>query len=226
MVTPRHARSCSGGGALPSRPLDKRLNPSMRMLSTRTLVRLTATVFIVASSAPLAAQAPAEAQAAADLRAVENYTLTVPVLKKMAQVQENMYASVKAHPELARKYASQSMDEEDATTIDEMAKRLERIPEIKVAVTKAGFTSREYMIATMAMFQAAMASAVLDMPGADKGKLSANVRANAAFVKAHNAELTQMQVRAKELDKLTRPKRDSEGDSGEEEKTDTSGSRR
>lgn len=195
------------------------------MLSTRTLIRLTATIFTLAS-APLAAQGPADAKAAADLKAVESYTLTVPVLKKMAQVQENMYASARANPELAKKYASTASDDDDPQTIDEMAKRLDRIPEIKAAVTKAGFTSREYMIATMAMFQGAMASAVLDMPGADKGKLSPNVRANAAFIKAHTAELTQMQVRAKEIEKLTRPKQDSEESAGESEKPDTSGSRR
>jgi hypothetical protein len=197
-----------------------------RMLSTRTLARLTATIFAFASAAPLAAQSRTDAQASADAKAIENFTLSMPVLKKMAQVQENMYASVKGHPELAKKYAGQSMDDEDANTIDEMARRLDRIPEIKAAVAKAGFTSREYMIATMALFQASMASAVLDMPGAEKGKLSANVRANAAFVKAHMAELNQMQARAKKIQKLTKPSEDADDDSGAEEKPDTSGLRR
>ena len=196
------------------------------MLSTRTFVRLTATMFTLASAAPLAAQGKADAQAAADARAIESFTLTTPVLRKMAQVQENMYAAAKAHPELTKKYARPSSDEEDAETLDAMAQRIDRIPELKAAVAKAGFTSREYMIATMATFQAAMASAVMDMPGADKSKLSANVRANAAFVKAHTAELNQMQARAKEIEKLTKPSEDADDDSGKEEKPDTSRLRR
>lgn len=170
------------------------------------MLRLSATLFAVAIVAsPLAAQ---DAASDADVKAVENFQLTAPVLAKMAQVQENMYAAVKAHPELAKKYADQRQntdDDDDAKSIDDMAKKLDRVPEMKAAVIKAGFTPRSYMIATMAMFQAAMASAVLDMPGADKSKLPANARANAAFLKAHAAEFQKMQLRGQEIERLTRP---------------------
>jgi hypothetical protein len=176
------------------------------------MLRLSVALLAVAvATAPLAAQGAASD---ADVKAVENFQLTAAVLNRMAQVQENMYATVKAHPELAKKYANQhdDSDDEDAKSIDDMAKKLDRVPEMKAAVIKAGFTPRSYMIATMAMFQAAMASAVLDMPGADKSKLPANARANAAFLKAHAAEFQKMQVRGQEIEKLTRPQSGSDSD--------------
>lgn len=187
--------------------------------SVRAFVALFAVAVV---AAPLAAQ---DAPADADVKAIESFQLTVPVLNRMAQVQENMYATVKAHPELAKKYADQREerdDDDDAKSIDDMAKKLDRVPEMKAAVIKAGFTPRSYMIATMAMFQAAMTSAVLDMPGADKSKIPANARANAAFLKAHAADFQKMQLRGKELEKLTRPQ-SSDDDTSEAPDSSDSG---
>jgi len=65
---------------------------------------------LVIAGAPLAAQSASAGDA--DAKAIENFHLTMPVLNRMAQVQENMYAMVKAHPELAKKYANQSDDDE------------------------------------------------------------------------------------------------------------------
>ena len=175
---------------------------------------------VAAATAPLAAQDMADA----DVKAIESFQLTMPVLNRMSQVQENMYATVKAHPELKKKYAKQNdEDDTDANTIDEMAKKLDRIPELKAAIVKAGFTPRSYMIATMATFQAVMTAALLDMPGADKSKLSANARANAAFVKAHDADFKRMQARSKEIETLTKVPSD---ESDSESEPDSSGARR
>jgi hypothetical protein len=187
------------------------------------LLRLAPIVFAcAATAAPLAAQ---DAQGDADLKAIQSFQLTIPVLNRMAQVQENMYATVKAHPELAKKYAAQHDDQDaDVKSIDDMAKKLDRVPEMKAAVIKAGFTPRSYMVATMAMFQAAMASAVLDMPGTDKSQIPANARANAAFLKAHAAEFQKLQRRGQEIQKLTSPQSSDEGDS--DSKADSTSSRR
>lgn len=185
--------------------------------------RLTAIAFTVAAAgAPLAAQ---DVQSDADMKAIESFHLTMPVMNKMAQVQENMFATVKAHPELAKKYANQKDDDddEDAKSIDDMAKKLDRVPEFKAAVIKAGFTPREYMIASMATFQAAMTSAVLDMPGADKSRVSANAKANAAFLKAHAAEMQRMQARSVELEKLMKAQ-SGDADDSTESARDSSGS--
>jgi len=185
------------------------------------LSRLTAVVFAVA-----AASAPLAAQNDADVKAIESFRLTMPVLTRMSQVQENIYTTVKAHPELAKKYADQKDDdEEDAKTLDDMARRLDKVPEFKAALIKAGFTPRGYMVATMAMFQAAMTAAVLEMPGADRSKVSANTMANVAFLKAHAAEMQRMQARAKEIEKLTK-QQSGESEESEQSEPDTSDSGR
>ena len=184
------------------------------------MLRLSVALLAVAvATAPLAAQGAPDA----DVKAVENFQLTTVVLNRMAQVQENMYATVKAHPDLMKKYADtrDDSDDEDAKSIDDMAKRLDKVPELKAAIIKAGFTPRSYMIATMAMFQAAMASAVLDMPGADKNKLPANARANAAFLKAHAAEFQKMQLRANEIQRLTSPQSSDDGAASPPDTTDS-----
>ena len=182
--------------------------------------RLAAIVFAVAgASAPLAAQTDA------DMKAIESFRLTMPVLNRMSEVQENMYATVKAHPELAKKYANQNDDdEEDAKTLDDMARRFDKVPEFKAAILKAGFTPRGYMIAMMATFQAAMTAGVLEMPGADRSKVSANTMANVNFLKAHAAEMQRMQARANEIEKLTKlQSRDSEEAEESEQDTTDSG---
>jgi hypothetical protein len=179
------------------------------------MIRLTTIVLACSAAAlPLAAQ---DAQGDADMKAIQSVQLTVPLLNRLAQVQDNMYATVKAHPELSKKYAAQQDDAgDDVKSIDDMANKLDRVPEMKAAVIKAGFTPRSYMIATMATFQAAMASAVLDMPGVDKSQIPPNARTNAAFLKAHAAEFQKLQQRGQEIQKLTRPP--SSDDSGGQRK--------
>ena len=181
-------------------------------------------VVAAAGAAPLMAQ---DVQHDADMKAIESFRLTMPVMNRMAQVQENIFATVKAHPELAKKYANQKDDddEDDAKTIDQMAKKLDRVPEFKAALIKAGFTPRDYMIASMAMFQAAMTSAVLDMPGADRSKVSANTLANVAFLKAHAAEMQRMQARSVELGKLMKSQ-SGEADDSTGSEPDSSGAGR
>jgi len=178
----------------------------MKMLRLATIILAS-----VAAVAPLAAQ---DAPGDADIKAIQSVQLTVPLLNRLSQVQDNMYAAVKAHPELSKKYAEQQEDPgDDVKSIDDMAKKLDRVPEMKAAVIKAGFTPRSYMVATMATFQAAMASAVLDMPGVDKSQIPPNARANAAFLKAHAAEFQKLQRRGQEIEKLTRPR--SSDDAGD-----------
>jgi hypothetical protein len=180
--------------------------------SRAAAILFSAATAVAVVTAPLSAQG---AQRDADLEAVESFHLTAPVLAKLAQVQENMFATVKAHPGLMKKYASQPDDSEEAATIDQMAKKLDRMPEMKAAVIRAGFTPRDYMIATMATFQAAMTSAVLDMPGADRSRVPANAKANADFLKAHAADFQRIQARSMELQKLMKEQSGAREDSSE-----------
>lgn len=141
----------------------------------------------------------ARSMADADAKEVENYKLSVPVLKKLERVQENLYAAVKSNPSLAKKYKKDEAGSANES-LEETARKMDGIPELKSAVSKAGLTTREYLVAAMALFQAAMADQLSQMQGADVGSLPAGVRANAAFVKSHKAEVDRMTKRMKELD--------------------------
>lgn len=188
----------------------------------RTITRLTAAGLVaITASGRATAQQP---QTTADRLAIENYKLSMAVLNRLAQVQANMYATVRAHPELAKKYATTPDADENAATLDDMAKTLDRLPAMKAAVIKAGFTPREYMLATMVTIQAAMTALMFDMPGADRSKLSANAQANAAFMKSHAAELMRMQARSAELQKLVK-QQSGVGTEANGSAEDTSGSR-
>ena len=208
------------------------------------LARLTRTVAVATALAAGAAalSTPALAQkktvsksvdatAKADARAIERYRLTPATLGKLAKVQDNIYAMLKADPTLAKKYADQkeeSNEEDEPQTIDAMAKKLNEVPELKRAIAKSGLTTREYMIASLSMFQALMASALLDMPGADKSALTPNVKANIAFLKAHKAEMDRMNARNLEIQKLTGETKEAEDadDDAEQEPDTTGGGRR
>jgi hypothetical protein len=145
----------------------------------------------------------------------------MPVLRKLAQTQENMFAATR-DPALKEKYAAlgrQSNDEPEPNSLDDMVKRIERVPEVKRAITSTGLTTREYMKATLSMFQAAMALSMMEMEGPMKVKtLPPGVMAdNVAFLKANKAELDKMTARSRELQKLARDSSDEQ----EEQQPDT-----
>jgi hypothetical protein len=157
-------------------------------------------VLTAAVASPSTAQTRTKARVDADAKEIQEYRLTSATLTKLGQVQENLYAAMKAHPELGKGHADSADSKEDREdepkTLDDMAKRYDRIPEMKQAIVKSGLTSRQYVLATMAMMQAGMSAAVMEMPGADKSKIAPAVQANIAFMKAHKTEIDRMQARA------------------------------
>ncbi len=143
-----------------------------------------------------------------DAREIATYRLTMPVMRKMARVQENVYAMITSTPALRSKYAALNQateNEPEPNTLDEMVQRMERMPEMKRAITSAGLTTREYMTAMLSMVQAAMALSVTQMEGPTRVKeLPSGVMAdNVAFLKANKAELDRLTARTKELDRLS-----------------------
>ena len=176
-------------------------------------------LMVVAITVTATAQPMRNGRADADLREIQNYRLTTKTLARLAQVQENIYALLKANPDLAKRHADTDSRDESAQTLDDMAKRFERIPEMRRAIVKAGLTPREYMLATMALLQAGMSAALIEAPGVDQNTIAPGVRANVAFVKAHQAEMDRMQARTKEIEQLSQP---ATGDPGKQN-PDTTG---
>jgi len=167
----------------------------------------------------LVASSTGQAKSKGDDQAdVENYRLTMPVLKKMVQVQENLFESIKKDPSVATKY--QRVIEISDESLDATVKKMDGVPELKQALAKAGLTTREFLLATVTMVQAGMAAAMARQPRADPSKLPANVRANMKFLEQNRAALAQMQKRTDEIEreakKLTAQK-PKEGEEAEEE---------
>lgn len=185
-----------------SRPLPRRLT-----LATLLLAASTAT-----AAAPLAAQQAESAQMEADMKEVLAYRLTDATFATLTKVQDNIYATLKANPDLARKYATPQAEAGEAQSLDGIARFFDRVPEMKQAIVKAGLTPRQYLVASMALFQAAMADAVMQMPGADRSQLTATVQSNAAFLKAHKSDFDRLQARSREIEALSRTVKDEGGD--------------
>src|SRR3954464_15666656 len=111
---------------------------------------LLAVLALLAASAPVPA-----APKRGDTAELENYRLTVPVLKKLGQVQENIYEAIKKDPSLATKY-KKDRDVGGDDSLDAMVKKMDAVPELSQAIKKAGLTTREYLLSTLATLQAVM----------------------------------------------------------------------
>jgi len=141
---------------------------------------------------------------------LQNYRLTMPVVKKLVQVQENLFASVKRDPSLATRY-KKNLDDAFDGSLDAAVKKFDSVPELKQAIAKAGLTTREYLLATLGVVQAGMASAMTPRSGPDTRKLPGAIRANMKFMEENRATFADLQKRLDELDreakKLTGGKR-------------------
>jgi hypothetical protein len=65
----------------------------------------------------------------------------------------------------------------DNESLDEMAVRIESIPIARKAVEAAGLSARQYVVITMALFQASLAQYAVDQ-GADPGKIARETGVN------------------------------------------------
>jgi len=170
------------------------------MTSDRTQRRriITVACALVLSALVCAPQAPAADKSGdADLRELSQYTLTMADVRKWAAAG----AALKQQEKKAKGEDEDSDDSDDSTdgeagdeSLDEMAKRFERMPDARKAIEGAGLTSRQFAVITMAFMQAAFAQAAVEA-GADPAKIARDAHVNPAnlkFVKEHKAELEQM----------------------------------
>ena len=125
----------------------------------------------------------------ADLRELSRYQLTMADVRKF----EAANANLAKHPK-PEQDDDDAEDENANESLDEMAARIESNPIARTAVEAAGLSARQYVVITMALFQASLAQYAVDQ-GADPGKIARETGVNPAnirFVKEHKAELEQM----------------------------------
>jgi hypothetical protein len=137
-------------------------------------------------------QAHSAAGGDADLRELSRYQLTMADIRKF----EAANASLAEHPKAEHDDDdAEDQDKGDNESLDEMAARIESNPIARKAVEAAGLSARQYVVITMALFQASLAQYAVDQ-GADPGKIARETGVNPAnirFVKEHKAELEQIE---------------------------------
>ena len=172
-------------------------------------LRLTALLSLAAvglSAGSLRAQQP-DAATQADMREVMSYRLTDSTFARLLKVQDNVYATMKANPDVAKKYVGPlGGQSSDATPgLDGFVKTIDQIPEVKQAIARAGLSTRQYLIASMATMQAIMIDGMLQTyGGADQGDIPPAIKDNMAFLKAHQTDVDRMRSRGVEIEQLVR----------------------
>lgn len=145
--------------------------------------------WILASLAVLlAASAWAQDSGQDDLKEINSYRLTDAGLAKFSQATRNLGP-------LEKNVHSNCGTEEDSgdgngQTIDRTVARLNAIPGVQQAIQSAGMKTREYVVFSMAVFQAGMADWALGQPG---GKLPPGMSMeNVNFYRKHQADMQKI----------------------------------
>ena len=125
-----------------------------------------------------------------DAKEVADYVLTEPALKKYTQAVRNLQPFTGQVP--------QGCEDENPKSLNDMAARMDGVPQVKSALKGAGMTSREYLLFSFSVFQNGMAAWALDQPG---GKLPPGAKmTNINFYRAHETELKKLGDLTKQAD--------------------------
>lgn len=150
-----------------------------------------------AGGAPAAAQG---SSADADLRDVSQYELTMDKMDKYFAATRNMAVAMKDMTPEQRERIKASGDA--GATLDDYAAQLEREPVARDAIKRAGLSTREFALLTMAYLQAGMAEAVLqmrpDIKNADS--IAHEMKANPANIRFVRDNKTALETKFKALE--------------------------
>jgi len=114
-----------------------------------------------------------------DTQEINRYVLTEATLSKYASAVERLRP-------LAGQVAS-CEESEDAESIQAIVTRIDGNPAVKAALQSAGLTAREYIVFSLATFQAGLAAWALEQPG---GTLPPGFqKQNVDFYNAHKAAI-------------------------------------
>jgi hypothetical protein len=148
----------------------------------------TAGWLVAALAVLLGSSAWAQGSGQGDAKEIGSYRLTDAGLAKFNQATRNLEP-------LEQRAASECRgddggDDGNGQTIDQVVARLNAKPGVPQAIKSAGMTTREYVVFTMAVFQAGMASWALSQPG---GKLPPDVSMdNVNFYRKHEASMQKV----------------------------------
>lgn len=170
-------------------------------------VRLAVLAVVLAAPAALA-----QSQGDADLKAISAHTLTMTRFKQYLDATVNLAHVAARNPQLAER-----LDGYGNKPLAEQVKLLDKIPQIRGAITATGLGTRDYVLTQGALLQAGMAYAMTkdgSVP-AEKAIEGAGVsRTNLEFYQKNEAEINRL---AKEAQARAPQPPAGEDDGGEED---------
>jgi hypothetical protein len=184
---------------------------SRHSLLLRHLPALVLAAMVVLAPAEGAAQSKS-ASASADQREMDNFRLTKAKMDKWISAQWGIVKLAQAHPELATEIRARDDDDaSDDPTLDELAAQIEKVPEVRKALQRAGLTAREYALTTFAVFEASFAYAA-KKEGLIKEIPAEVPAAHVTLVAQYEAEMIRLQAEMKKLEKPAAEEPDDEED--------------
>lgn len=170
----------------------------------RTLFRRTTLAAALLAALPLGAQAQLQINldSRTDLLEVQRFHLTMAIVKQLIETQAGIYTVIAANPALLGKYQALNTadDPNEKLTLDLLASRFDRTPEVKEQIENAGLTPRMYLVATMAFVETVNAAEKLKDPSFNRRTLPPSVLANYYFMDANQNELGPLLARVNELE--------------------------
>jgi hypothetical protein len=138
----------------------------------------------------LQAQTQDRAEIDRDVQELRAYKLTMPKVKQMAAATLAYAQALSRDPRLAAD-AARRADDVEPKTLNDMARRIEREPELAKAIRGAGLTTREYSMVTLSFFNAMFAHG-MKKAGTIKELPADILPENIAFIQSNEAELNQI----------------------------------
>ena len=169
---------------------------------------------------PLLAPA-ARAQGNDDAKTLASYRLTMPTIRKLIAAQEKILEAASS-PD-AKKWAKEMEGKSSGNmSLAELSALYERIPPIKQAIVSTGLSTREYVTAMFAFFQAAMVASMQDYAKQQGSKEAGTVppgvaKENIEFVRQNKAEIDQISKRFEDLQKKHKAAQEANEEGGAEE---------
>lgn len=142
-----------------------------------------------------ASETTASNHASEDLKDISKFELTTDRMNKYFEAQHNLYASMKSMTPQQREAAGASTGNND--DLETMIAKAEANQLVTAAARKAGISTREYVMVSVALFQSMMAASIAEMqPNANQDSIIRSMDANpknVQFIKEHGAEFEQKQ---------------------------------
>jgi hypothetical protein len=129
-----------------------------------------------------------------DLKAYRAYTLTMPKYKKYLAAMVDVARAAERKPAV-----NQAFEDFGELSIADAVARFDKVPEIRRAISGAGFTTREFVVAQGALLEAALSHQLGKQGGLTPDsvlKITEGSRTNLEFYSKNEPEITRLTMEA------------------------------